>query len=247
MRTSVGPVHSCGFGSVVSSSHIVRGVVPHQFQSGAARMKRKVQRGLCATHSLLFAPTGNSGRRCAGLRVCELRWTRPAARCISDRRRRGVDGNAGDAMAGCRRAPAIGLSARPRRFADVHGLHRRPGPAGTHRGCSRYANTLRISPAERSGRDPRLLGRHSRNGRCTSNGATNWSGKWRFCDDWGQVARFDVLFDGMSGIVRTSYQRPELRGFGLSSADLRSLTPVRTRRAALANASRPARTSRNDW
>lgn len=41
--------------------------------------------------------------------------------------------------------------------------------------------------------------------------------EWRFCDDWGQVARFDVLFDGMSGIVRTSYQRPELRGFGLSA------------------------------
>ena len=41
--------------------------------------------------------------------------------------------------------------------------------------------------------------------------------EWRFCDDWGQVARFDVLFDGMSGIVRTTYQRPELRGFGLSA------------------------------
>lgn len=41
--------------------------------------------------------------------------------------------------------------------------------------------------------------------------------EWRICDDWGQVARFDVLFDGMSGIVRASYQRPELRGFGLSS------------------------------
>ena len=36
--------------------------------------------------------------------------------------------------------------------------------------------------------------------------------EWRFCDDWGQVARFDVLFDGMSGIVRTSYQRAELGG-----------------------------------
>jgi hypothetical protein len=41
--------------------------------------------------------------------------------------------------------------------------------------------------------------------------------EWRFCDDWGQVARFDVLFDGMSGVVRTTYQRPELRGFGLSA------------------------------
>lgn len=38
--------------------------------------------------------------------------------------------------------------------------------------------------------------------------------EWRFCDDWRQVARFDVLFDGMSGVVRTTYQRPELRGFG---------------------------------
>ncbi|MFT3849359.1 MAG: hypothetical protein QM739_12025 [Propionivibrio sp.] len=40
--------------------------------------------------------------------------------------------------------------------------------------------------------------------------------EWRFCDDWSQVARFDVLFDGMSGIVRTAYQRPELRGRDLS-------------------------------
>ena len=39
--------------------------------------------------------------------------------------------------------------------------------------------------------------------------------EWRFCDEWSQVARFDVLFDGMSGIVRTTYQRPEYRGFGL--------------------------------
>ena len=41
--------------------------------------------------------------------------------------------------------------------------------------------------------------------------------EWRFCDDFRQVARFDVLFDGMSGIVRTTYQRPELRGHGLDA------------------------------
>ena len=33
--------------------------------------------------------------------------------------------------------------------------------------------------------------------------------EWRFCDDWGQPARFDVLFDATSGLVRTAYQRRE--------------------------------------
>jgi hypothetical protein len=36
--------------------------------------------------------------------------------------------------------------------------------------------------------------------------------EWRFCDSWGQLARFDVLFDAGSGIVRTTYQRPDLMG-----------------------------------
>lgn len=42
--------------------------------------------------------------------------------------------------------------------------------------------------------------------------------EWRICDDWSQVARFNVLFDGMSGIVRSTYQRPELRGFNLTAS-----------------------------
>lgn len=33
--------------------------------------------------------------------------------------------------------------------------------------------------------------------------------EYRFCDDWGEASRFDVLFDGTTGIVRTAYQRPE--------------------------------------
>ncbi|MBK7355673.1 MAG: hypothetical protein IPL29_06240 [Propionivibrio sp.] len=37
--------------------------------------------------------------------------------------------------------------------------------------------------------------------------------EWRFCDSWNQVARFDVLFDATTGIVRTSYQRPEYNGW----------------------------------
>lgn len=36
--------------------------------------------------------------------------------------------------------------------------------------------------------------------------------EWLFCDDWNQLARFDVLFDASTGIVRTTYQRPDLRG-----------------------------------
>lgn len=36
--------------------------------------------------------------------------------------------------------------------------------------------------------------------------------EWRFCDDWNRLARFDVLFDGTSGRVRTAYQRPDLHG-----------------------------------
>ncbi|PKO88016.1 MAG: hypothetical protein CVU18_08800 [Betaproteobacteria bacterium HGW-Betaproteobacteria-12] len=36
--------------------------------------------------------------------------------------------------------------------------------------------------------------------------------EWPFCDEWNRLARFDVLFDGTSGHVRTTYQRPDLRG-----------------------------------
>ncbi len=38
--------------------------------------------------------------------------------------------------------------------------------------------------------------------------------EWRFCDSWNQVAWFDVLFDGTTGVVRTTAQRPELVGHG---------------------------------
>jgi hypothetical protein len=36
--------------------------------------------------------------------------------------------------------------------------------------------------------------------------------EWSFCDGWNHLARFDVLFDASSGIVRTSYHRPYLQG-----------------------------------
>lgn len=36
--------------------------------------------------------------------------------------------------------------------------------------------------------------------------------EWRFCDTWNQLARFDVLFDAGTGIVRTTYQRPDETG-----------------------------------
>ena len=37
--------------------------------------------------------------------------------------------------------------------------------------------------------------------------------EWRFCDSWNQVARFAVLFDATTGIVRTTQQHQELAGF----------------------------------
>jgi hypothetical protein len=36
--------------------------------------------------------------------------------------------------------------------------------------------------------------------------------EWQFCDSWNQLARFDVLFDASTGVVRTSYQRQALMG-----------------------------------
>lgn len=33
--------------------------------------------------------------------------------------------------------------------------------------------------------------------------------EWRYCDAWSQAARFDVMFDNTSGLVRTSKSRRE--------------------------------------
>ena len=33
--------------------------------------------------------------------------------------------------------------------------------------------------------------------------------EWRYCDPWGQLARFDVLFDGSREIVRSTMTRTE--------------------------------------
>jgi hypothetical protein len=38
-----------------------------------------------------------------------------------------------------------------------------------------------------------------------------WS--WLFCDTWNQESYFDVLFDGATGIVRTTQQRPNSSGW----------------------------------
>ena len=34
--------------------------------------------------------------------------------------------------------------------------------------------------------------------------------EWRFCNDWNEVAKFDVLFDATTGIVRSTYQRTDI-------------------------------------
>lgn len=38
--------------------------------------------------------------------------------------------------------------------------------------------------------------------------------EWRYCDGWNQKAFFDVLFDATTGIMRTSYSRPDSDGRG---------------------------------
>ena len=35
--------------------------------------------------------------------------------------------------------------------------------------------------------------------------------EWRICDDWWTLAFFGVLFDGTTGVVRSTYQRPDDR------------------------------------
>ena len=37
--------------------------------------------------------------------------------------------------------------------------------------------------------------------------------EWRFCDSWTREALFGVSFDGTTGIVRTTYQRPDYSGW----------------------------------
>lgn len=36
--------------------------------------------------------------------------------------------------------------------------------------------------------------------------------QWRFCDSWGQTARFNVLFDGSTGVVRSTQISPDYFG-----------------------------------
>lgn len=36
--------------------------------------------------------------------------------------------------------------------------------------------------------------------------------EWRYCDAWWKAAKFDVLFDGTTGLVRSTYSLPDLGG-----------------------------------
>ncbi len=38
--------------------------------------------------------------------------------------------------------------------------------------------------------------------------------EWRYCDDWGEAARFNVLFDGTRGTVRSTGSLTEKQRFG---------------------------------
>lgn len=52
--------------------------------------------------------------------------------------------------------------------------------------------------------------------------------EWRFCNDWNEVAKFDVLFDATTGIVRSTYQRTDYGDFPELFFDRRSHSHART-------------------
>lgn len=42
--------------------------------------------------------------------------------------------------------------------------------------------------------------------------------EWRYCDEWSQSARFDVLMDGTKSVVRSTMERPEyLLRYGIAT------------------------------
>ncbi len=102
------------------------------------------------------------------------------------------------------------------------------GPAGVHTfmafftpdgRLSRLENVLdmphfaRIQPGKHKSEDVlRLLGPSYPGWTAYFEARDELVWEWRFCDDWNRLARFDVLFDGRSGVVRTTYQRPEMLG-----------------------------------
>lgn len=49
--------------------------------------------------------------------------------------------------------------------------------------------------------------------------------EWRFCNSWSETAFFAVLFDGTTGIVRTTMQYPDIRGGPDGSAPSCGRTP----------------------
>lgn len=59
----------------------------------------------------------------------------------------------------------------------------------------------------------RLLGPSDSNGTAYFAARNELVWEWRFCDSWNQVARFAVLFDATTGVVRSTLQQPELSGW----------------------------------
>ncbi len=102
------------------------------------------------------------------------------------------------------------------------------GPAGTHTYMAFFAPDGRLLRIENvleshhfgqivAGRDDqaailRLLGPPNPAWTAYFEARDELVWEWLFCDDWSKLARFDVLFDETSGLVRTTYQRPDLRG-----------------------------------
>ncbi|MDR2187217.1 MAG: hypothetical protein LBE62_04070 [Azonexus sp.] len=102
------------------------------------------------------------------------------------------------------------------------------GPSGTHTYMAYFAPDGRLLRIENAlqmrhftriapGRDDqeailRLLGPPNPEWTMYFAARDELAWEWLFCDDWNRLARFAVLFDRTSGLVRSTLQRPELRG-----------------------------------
>lgn len=69
----------------------------------------------------------------------------------------------------------------------------------------------------------RLLGPSDSNGSAYFAARNELVWEWRFCDSWNQVARFAVLFDATTGVVRSTLQQPELSGWDGAGPGVRAL------------------------
>jgi hypothetical protein len=146
--------------------------------------------------------------------LCQLWWPRPGARSGDLAGGGGDDGPTGPELAGRRWQRTTGLSAWASGSADVHGLHCAGRTTAAHRTGAGHGAFRTYQPGKSDKESVlRLLGPPVPQWTNYFKARDELVWEWQFCDSWNQLARFDVLFDATSGIVRTSLSAAALMGF----------------------------------